>query len=166
MNFNKIVCTNIIGKIESDGKNIPHLWTPNNFQPVFSRKVFVVKGMTKSGVPSFRIYPLQKKNGVHPPTFVIGKPDNKYLRLRGTHIVYKDDRIVIFRPIVSIYYNLKYSIKAKDYDYILINFVTFVKHLYFTDYISEKKIDQITKDIEKIEKILGYISSNNENEKR
>ncbi len=122
MEFQKLVATNIAGEIQADS-HIPYIWTPG-FQPISTRRVFIRKSSTRAGIPTFRMYPLKRKDGVHPPTFVLGKPDNKYLHLQGTHIVYKDERIVLFRPIVAIFYNMKYSIRVKDYDYILLNFIT------------------------------------------
>ena len=155
--MNRCVCTVVKKEISPNWETTPMVWTPQ-LQPFYSRRVLLLWTTTRKGLPSIRIYPF-------PPSNILASYQSKYLSFKGTHILYKHSDFVIFRPLVSVYYKVLRMIKNKEVNILPLALLTLIKHIYFTDYISDNKIDDYIKKLEKIEKVSARRNSKHQGER-
>lgn len=163
----RCVCTVTKKLIEPMWKVTPLIWTPN-LQPFYSRRVLLIWTTTRRGQSSIRIYPLKpdKIKYPYPPSNIFASCQSKYLNLKGTHMLYKHPEFVIFRPLVSVYYKTFRMIKRKEVGILPLSLLTLIKHIYFTNYISDSEVDGYIEKLEKIEKISARRESKHQGERK
>jgi hypothetical protein len=135
-----IATTEILPEWEGD----PMIWTKNR-KPFYCRRVFIVATQTQKGRNSLRFYPLAPRPDGAYPSYLVCRLDSSYVLQETTHVILKHRNIAIVRPLKMVYYAMKWSLRRGEVDITGDKLLTLVKHLYFTDNLSDKKVAEIEK---------------------
>lgn len=160
----KFVAIKAMPQIVANHRCDPLVWTPQ-FQPITTRRVYVLCTQNSKYRNVLRCYPLRKRDAPH-PAFVVVPVDSEWVNHPATHVVFQHSDFIIIRPLIAVYFKAKTSISRKELQYIPSNLLTLIKHCYFKELLNDNFIDEVQKQFEKLEKLINLTSSNWENESR
>jgi len=161
----KIIAVNTLPQITPDYRCDPLLWTPQ-LQPFYSRRIYILTTKNSKGRSVFRFYPLTPRDDATQPAFVVVSPESHWVTDPTTHICYQHKYFIIVRPLITVYYKAKSVMMRRKLEYIPGNLLTLIKHCYFKDLVSDKFVDKIQKDFDRLEKVIAYTASQEQGEAR
>jgi len=143
----KVVATSTIQIVPDRGCD-PPIWTPG-LRAFYSRRVFIVCSVDWFNRRAMRFYPLQDQPGKPIPAFVIVEKESPLLNEFATHVCYEHEWFKIIRPLRTIYYRAKETLRRGDIIHLPANLRTLARHLHRYEVINDELLHEVETETDK-----------------